>query len=157
MKPKPPEPTPLATPEERQQDRKHALLHEALCKRCLAIEVDCLDLMDLLSEAHRVSLWTQMGYPSAARYFEEGVGLHYRTVQRLVAIGRGLERLPDSERVEARKAIARLGTHKAGVLAPLLGAEDQDWRALVTQAGQMTEQALQERVSKVTEAAPRSQ
>lgn len=130
-------------------------LHEAICARCLAIEGDFLRLMDLLAEAHATKLWESLGYEDARRYFEGAVGLSYRTVTRLLSIHTAVLRVPEAEWPDLRKALAQIGTHKASVLAPLLGSDEhRDWRAWVGQAKALTEDALQARVSEAT-GAPR--
>ncbi len=136
---------PMKTPE---------ALHEAICARCLAIERGFLVLMDLLVTAHEQTIWQHLGYEDARRYFEEAVGISYRAVRRLLSIHTAVQRLPEAERPELRKALAQIGTHKASVLAPLLGSDEQDWRAWVGQAKTLTEDALQARVSEAT-GAPR--
>ena len=133
-----------------------AALHEAICARCLAIESDFLVLMDLLASAHAKTIWQHLGFEDARRYFEESVGLSYRTVTRLLSIHTAVLRVPEAEWPELRTALARIGTHKASVLAPLLGADEHsDWRVWLEQAKGLTEDALQAKVSAATGAPPR--
>lgn len=114
-----------------------------------------LQLCDLAVRAIAEKVHERFGYDSEARYFDERVGISYRTLRRWLAIHEGLNRLPEADRHEAAAALVELGSHKAGVLAPVLGLDGQDWRAWTTMALDADEAALQQGVSAVTGARPR--
>lgn len=87
------------------------------------------------------------GFAIALEYLSDRLRLRARTVKRWLAVVEALHRLPEADRVEAREGLARIGGHKASVIAPAIGREGQDWRAWITQAQEAPEEALQERVS----------
>ena len=114
-----------------------------------------LQLCDLAVQAIAEKVHERFGYDSEARYFDERVGISYRTLRRWLAIHEGLNRLPEADRQEAAAALVELGSHKAGVLAPILGLDGQDWRAWTRIAVEADEATLQQGVSAVTGARPR--
>lgn len=101
------------------------------------------------------SYWVRFKFPTPEAYFEQRLGLSYRTVRRWCSIVEGLRRLPKPEATEAQKMLVGLGSHKAGVLAPVLGRPGQDWRAWVMAAQSTPEETLQTRVSEVLGHRPR--
>src|SRR5215831_15571731 len=75
--------------------------------------------------------WVRFKFETPEAYFDERLGLSYRTVRRWLSVVDGLRRLPVKERPEAEQALTGLGSHKAGALAPVLGKDGQDWKAWV--------------------------
>jgi hypothetical protein len=71
----------------------------------------------------------------------------YRTVRRWLSVVDGLRRLPPGDRPDAERALEGLCSHKAGVLAPVLGREGEDWQAWVRVAQGTAEPEIQRRVS----------
>lgn len=125
-------------------------VHVALLQACRDVQERLLAVMDLCAEAHELKAWEPHGFLGPAEYFDQAVGLRYRTVLRLLTIRKALGRLPEGERDQARAAIAEIGTHKAGALAPLFGADGEDWRAWVEEARALPEAKLQDRVNEAT-------
>lgn len=91
--------------------------------------------------------WVHYRVQTPEAYFETRCGISFRTVSRWLAVAKGLGRLPKPEQGEAETALVGLGSHKAGVLAPVLGREGQDWKAWVIIAREKAEPDLQARVS----------
>lgn len=114
-----------------------------------------LDLAVVAAEVLEKKTYERFRFVDPGPYFEQRWGIGYRTVRRILTVHEGLMRLPEAERSEARQAVAALGSHKAGVIAPLLGREDQDWREVVQTAETVSEPVLQARVSQITGAKPR--
>lgn len=133
--------------------------HEALDQRGrqLVGEITSrfLDLAVVAAEVLEKKTYERFKFLDPGPYFEERWGISYRTVRRVLTVHEGLMRLPEGDRSEARVAVAALGSHKASVIAPLLGREDQDWRTVVQTASRTPETALQAEVSRVTGARPR--
>ena len=114
-----------------------------------------LQLCDLAVQAIAEKVHERYGYESEAQYFDVRIGISYRTLRRWLAIHEGLNRLPEADRQEAAAALVELGSHKAGVLAPVLGLDGQDWRAWTSRAVDADEAVLQQAVSSATGARPR--
>ena len=116
-----------------------------------------LDFCDVAARAIRDGVHERYGYLSEATYFEERIGVSYRTVRRWLSVRAGLERLPEADRAEARPRLARLGVVKAAALAPVLGHDGHDWRRLVgfAEAKGTTAEAVQARVADVLGTVPR--
>ena len=111
------------------------------------IEIDYLDFCDVAKRAIDEQWWAHYGYAGPQPYFEDKVGIGYRSVRRRLVIAEALERLPEADRGSAREALAGIGGHKASVLAPLLG-QVPDWRDFVELAKDATEEAVQDAVSR---------
>lgn len=109
------------------------------------------DASEFIKEGYHV----KFGYLDAARYFEDRLGLRWRSVRRYLSVMDGIDRLPEEDRKEAGVALAKLGVHKSAVLAPLLGRDGVDWRGAVEQAGAATIDAVQVWVSEQLGAKPR--
>lgn len=141
--------------------REAQALHERIAERVKGIETSYMALAADLVEAWRQSLWqffrdaTGTAYSEPEPYFVQHFGLRIRTVLRLRAIHEAVERLPEAERPQAIEALGRIGSHKAGVLVPVLGNSERPWQEWVAEAGRLTEKALQVQVSTATGAAPR--
>lgn len=114
-----------------------------------------LDFADLAAQAIERKVHESFGYLSEEKYFEERVGVGYRTLRRWLQARAGVQRLPEEDRPEARIKLAHLGVHKAASLAPVLGKVDVDWRDEVAFAEQATTSAVQARASDLTGARPR--
>ena len=112
--------------------------------------------VDLAARAIDEQVYVHYGFRDSMAYFESRVGIKYRTVKRWLSIRTAVQRLPEDEQADARKALAAIGAHKASVLAPLLGqppkagASVKDWRETVRIAESATEEGLQEYVSGLT-------
>ncbi len=111
------------------------------------IETDYLAFCEVAKTAMAEGWHQKFGYVDASAYFDERIGLSYRTVRRRLAILEAIQRLPEAEQSEARAVMVELGSHKAGALAPLLGQEQVDWRESAEFARRATEDAVQSMVS----------
>ena len=111
------------------------------------IETDYLEFCALAQTAMADNWHQKFGYVDASAYFDERVGLSYRTVRRRLAILEAIQRLPEGEQEEAKATMTALGSKKAGVLAPMLGKPDLDWKAAATFAQGVNEAAVQSMVS----------
>lgn len=106
------------------------------------IEIAELAWASLEARDHQV-----YGFATALEYLSDRLKLRPRTVKRWLAVVEALHRLPQADRAEAREGLARIGGHKAGVIAPAIGRDGEDWREWLAQADTVPEEALQERVS----------
>ena len=111
------------------------------------IEGDYLAFCALAQQAMLENWHQKFGYVDASTYFDERVGLSYRTVRRRLVILESIQRLPEAEQAEAKAILTELGSKKAGVLAPMLGKPDLDWKAAATFAKGVNEAAVQSMVS----------
>lgn len=111
------------------------------------IEVDYLAFCAVAQTAMADNWHQKFGFVDASAYFDERVGLSYRTVRRRLAILEAIQRLPEGEQAEARATMTELGSKKAGALAPMLGKPDLDWKAAATFAKGVNEAAVQSMVS----------
>ncbi len=111
------------------------------------IETDYLEFCALAQTAMADNWHQKFGYVDASAYFDERVGLSYRTVRRRLAVLEAIQRLPESEQAEAKVTMTALGAKKAGALAPLLGKPDLDWKVAATFAKGVNEAAVQSMVS----------
>jgi hypothetical protein len=125
-----------------------------------------MDFADLAAQAIKEKVFEHFGYVSEEAYFDERIGVGYRTLKRWLQARSGIQALPVEDRVEAKALISKLGVHKAAALAPVLklAARDLDemetrppidWRAQVKFAGQATTSAVQARATDITGAKPR--
>lgn len=111
------------------------------------IESDYLAFCALAQTAMLENWHQKFGYVDASTYFDERVGLSYRTVRRRLVILESIQRLPEAEQAEAKAIMTELGSKKAGALAPLLGKPDMDWKVAATFAKGVNEAAVQSMVS----------
>ena len=73
--------------------------------------------------------------------------MSYRSVRRRLSVLEAILRLPEGEQEEAKATMTALGSKKAGVLAPMLGKPDLDWKAAADFAKGVNESAVQSMVS----------
>ena len=111
------------------------------------IETDYLAFCDLAKEAMEQGWHTRFGYVDPGDYFEERIGLSWRTLRRRFTILEAIARLPQAEQAEARSTMVELGSHKAAALAPLVREDGADWRKAAEFAKTATEEAVQSMVS----------
>jgi len=117
---------------------------QQLAKR---IETDYLDFCELAKTAMQEQWHTRFGFVDARDYFEQRIGLSYRTLRRRFTILEAIEKLPAAEQAEARAAMVELGSHKAAALAPILEEAPGEWRKAAEFAKTATEDAVQSMVS----------
>jgi len=134
---------------------RHEVLDLELRQRAREIEVDFLRFCDLAAELIADGHYTCFGYADPADYFEQRLGISYRSLRRRLTVVEALASLPEAVQDEAREALAELGSHKAAVLAPMLKAKPETWRAWVQRAAESTVEAIQERVSQALGLRPR--
>ncbi|MDP3768203.1 MAG: hypothetical protein Q8S13_09320, partial [Dehalococcoidia bacterium] len=87
------------------------------------------------------------GFDAPDRYFEDRIGISYRTLRRRLSVLEAIKRLPEADRPEAEAAVIALGSHKSAAIARAIGREGVDWRQLVEFAQRATAEAVQERVT----------
>jgi hypothetical protein len=107
-----------------------------------------LDFAQAVGEAYKTKVWEHFGYPDPERYFVERIGIKPRTFARFLRIQDMLERLPEDDRAAATEKVAEIGSHKAAIIAAAVERDPACFEALVVDAEQMTEEALQERVNR---------
>jgi len=111
------------------------------------IETDYLAFCDLAKRAIAEGWHHKFGFVDAGTYFEERIGLSYRTLRRRFTILEAIEKLPAAEQEEARQTMVELGSHKAAALAPVLEETPTEWRQAAAFAKTATEDAVQSMVS----------
>lgn len=142
-----PEPIALVLPE-------HERIDLELRQRARRIGEDFFAFIATAVEAFEAKVWERYGHEDPGPYFDERIGVGYRTVRRWLTVHQAVGRLPEAEHAEARAALLDLGAHKAAVLAPVFARNGQDWRALIERARALSESAIQAQVSEET-GAPR--
>lgn len=111
------------------------------------IETDYLDFCAVAQTAMAENWHLKFGFVDASDYFEQRVGLSYRTLRRRLTILESIQRLPEAEQPEAKKILTEIGPKKAAAIAPMLGKPDLDWRAAADFAKGVNESAVQSMVS----------
>ena len=111
------------------------------------IETDYLEFCAVAQTAMAENWHQKFGFVDAGDYFDQRVGLSYRTVRRRLTILEAIQRLPEGEQEAAKVTMTELGSKKAAVLAPMLGKPDLDWKAAATFAKGVNEAAVQSLVS----------
>jgi len=106
-----------------------------------------LDFAQAVRDAYDEKIWEHFGYSDPEHYFVERIGIKPRTFRRFLRIHDMLGRLPTDERAAATEKVAKIGSHKAAIIAAAVEREPARFNALVEDAEQMTEEALQERVN----------
>ena len=115
-----------------------------------------MGFIELARECIQEGYHTRWGYVDPEPYFEDRIGVSYRTVRRRLQTLEGVLRLPAEEQQDAKRALAALGSHKAAEVARIMGRDQgSPWRDMAEMATQMTEDALREEVSARLEAKPR--
>jgi hypothetical protein len=111
------------------------------------IETDYLEFCGVAQTAMNENWHQKFGFVDASDYFDQRIGLSYRTVRRRLAILEAIQRLPEAEQEGARLTLSELGAHKASAIAPMLGKPDLDWKAAAEFAKTAPETAVQSMVS----------
>jgi len=104
----------------------------------------------LAAQALDQEIWTYFGFSDQREYFEERLGISWRTVCRCLSIHRAVEALPGAERDEVRGALLHIGIKKSAILVPALRAATGgtgNWRDWIQDARAFSSTALQARVS----------
>jgi hypothetical protein len=97
----------------------------------------------------REKLWERRGYADGPQYFEERVGIQYRTAQRAVAIWEAHLALPEGEeRIAAKQALESIGVHRAAIIAPVIKEQPLEWQKWTETARTHSQEALQEQVTR---------
>lgn len=91
--------------------------------------------------------YTKFGFADEIAYFNERHGGRYRTVQRLLAIYKSILGLPAEEQNAALAEVCDIGVHKAAIIVPALKKEPENWKGWVQEAKDLSEAALQEKVT----------
>lgn len=100
----------------------------------------------------------RFGYVDPETYFEERIGLSWRSIRRWLAVVEGLRRLPDdAARQSAAAAVSALGGQKAAILAPVLGRAGENWETWTHRAATLPRERLQAEVSAAVGAKPRGE
>jgi hypothetical protein len=107
-----------------------------------------LEFVKAASQAYKEKVWEHFGYSDPESYFTERIGIKPRTFARFVRIQDMLERLPEDDRAAATEKVATIGSHKAAIIAAAVERDPACFDAMVKDAEQMTEEALQERVNR---------
>lgn len=93
-------------------------------------------------------LWERRGYADGPQYFEDRIGIAYRTAQRAVAIWEAHLALPEGDqRIAARSALEQIGVHRAAIIAPAIKEQPTEWQKWTETARTHSQEALQEQVT----------
>jgi hypothetical protein len=109
------------------------------------LAVEALAWARVAREAIESEDYLRFGFENVRDYFDQRVGVAYRTAAKYIAVVNALDALPPAVQPRAQTAIAEIGIHRAAVLAPVLTAKT--WERWVAQAAISREAALQEAVS----------
>jgi hypothetical protein len=141
---------------------RHQEVDTLLRQHAQRIETGYMDFMELAREAIENKYYERFKdasgqiYLDAEPYFQDRIGISYRSVRRRLQTLEGVLRLPAEEQGDAKRALAALGSHKAAEVARIMGRDQgSPWRDVAEMATQMTEDALREEVSARLEAKPR--
>ena len=134
---------------------RHEEVDTLLRQHVKRIELGFFEFLELADEAISGKYHEKWGYVDAGPYFEERIGVGYRSLCRRLAVLEGLRALPPAEMPHAKEVLAELGAHRASILAPAFKQEPGDWREWVELAHGSTEDALQEAVSSALGLRPR--
>ena len=141
---------------------RHEEVDTLLRQHAQRIETGYMDFMELAREAIDGKYYERFKdargqvYLDAEPYFQDRIGISYRSVRRRLQTLEGVLRLPAEEQQDAKRALAALGSHKAAEVARIMGRDQgSPWRDVAEMATQMTEDALREEVSARLEAKPR--
>ena len=126
---------------------RHEEVDTLLRQSAQRLHLGAMEMMELVQEAIDAKYHEKFGFTDAGPYLESRTGLAYRSICRQLAVLAGLRKLPAGQMAPAKTALATLGSHKASILAPVLGQEGQDWQTWVGLAQEATEEALQDLVS----------
>ena len=111
------------------------------------IETDYLEFCAVAQTAMAENWHLKFGFVDASDYFEQRVGLSYRTLRRRLTILESIQRLPEAEQTEAKQILTEIGPKKAAAIAPMLGKPNLDWKAAADFAKGVNESAVQSMVS----------
>jgi hypothetical protein len=135
--------------------------HEALQLRGQKVTQDMnkshMAAAEVYYEIFQQKLWEYFGYAAAPPYFEEVIGISYRSAQQAIAIWEAHLAIPEAARADARQALEGMGVYRAAVIAPVLKEQPLQWTAW-TSAGAdkaLSREALQEKVSKARDLPPK--
>ena len=129
---------------------RHVHVDLALRQAAAGIMRRWLEFCDWAAECLQEKYYERFGFVDPLPYFEERVGIRYRTLRRFLSVHEAIKRLPPAEQKEARDTFAEIGAHKASIIAAAVGDDRADWRMLADFARKASESALQERVSAET-------
>jgi len=103
---------------------------------------------EVYHQVHREKLWERRGYADPAPYFEERIGVAYRTFMQALAVWSAHLALPEDVRPAARQALEAIGVSKAAVIAPIIKERPLEWAEWTAAAKELNREALQEKVSR---------
>jgi hypothetical protein len=103
---------------------------------------------EVYHQIHTEKLWERRGYADPAPYFEERIGVAYRTFMQALAVWSAHLALPEDVRPAARQALEAIGVSKAAVIAPAIKEHPEQWAEWTAAAKELNREALQEKVSR---------
>jgi hypothetical protein len=135
-----------------EEGRAAQALYDRILAQVHTIETGFIKVAADIAEAYRTRIWEFFGDEPPELFFQNKIGLGIRTILRLKAIHEALDRLPIEERLGAELALAKIGSHKAAVLAPVIGNHEKplgEWLVIAADP-RTTEKTLQAAVSVAT-------
>lgn len=115
-----------------------------------------MEAAETYHEVYREKLWERRGHADLTDYFEDVIGIAYRTAMRAIQIWEAHLALPEGERPAALTALAEIGINKAGIVAPAIKEQPLEWTKWTQSAREMSREALQEQVTKARGLPPRA-
>jgi hypothetical protein len=107
-----------------------------------------LEAAEKYYEGYIKKIWEHFGYQDPDDYFEERIGVAYRTYMQSVLVWSAHLAITEGERPDARLALEGVGIYKAAVIAPVIKERPLEWAEWTKAAKDLNREALQEKVSK---------
>jgi hypothetical protein len=107
-----------------------------------------LEAAEIYYEIYTQKLWEHFGFADSPEYFDEVIGVAYRTAMRAIQIWESHLAIPEETRAEALRALEGIGVNKASIVAPAIKEHPLEWTKWTQSAREMSREALQEQVTK---------
>lgn len=135
---------------------EHQQILEAITQARDTWNNDGIELAYQMARGHTAGIWSKFkGHENEDDFWMDVLGLAPRTVDRMIAVGSLIDKLPEPDRPHAKVALAAIGLHKAEIVRPMIleaidKAQKTDapavihWREWTDKAASAAEPKLQE-------------
>lgn len=106
-----------------------------------------MEAAEVYHEIFAMKLWEHRKHADAPQYFEDVIGISYRTAARAAQIWSSILAVPEGERADARKALEVMGVARAAAVAPAIKEKPESWLEWTEISKQKSLPALQEQVT----------
>ena len=103
---------------------------------------------EIYYQIYTEKLWERRGFADMQDYFNDRIGIAYRTAMRAIQIWEAHLAIPEETRADARRALEQIGVHRAAIIAPAIKESPLTWTEWTKAAAEISQEALQEKVSK---------